>query len=121
MLVGAVDEGAAARTGSSSVSVAGDAVEAGAAAATRSDTSSSSAAMTAITSPTGAVCPWFSRMARNTPSPRATSSMVALSVSISASRSPAAIRSPSALSHLTTCPSSMVGERASMCTLVAID
>ena len=118
---GGVAVGAAVRASTSSSSVAGDAVEAGAAAATSSDTSSSVAAITAITSPTGAACPSLSRMARNTPSPRATSSMVALSVSISASRSPAATWSPSALSHLTTCPSSMVGERASMCTLVAID
>src|SRR5690606_12270761 len=57
---------------------------------------------------------------RSTPAPRATSSIVALSVSISARMSPSAISSPSPLSQRTTCPSSMVGESASMWTLVAI-
>ena len=46
--------------------------------------------------------------------------MVALSVSISASTSPSETASPSCFSHRTTCPSSMVGDRASICTLVAI-
>ena len=76
--------------------------------------------MIAITSPTGAAAPSPTNTFRSTPSPRATSSIVALSVSISARMSPCATASPSPFSHLTTWPSSIVGESASMWTLVAI-
>src|SRR4029079_16860379 len=57
---------------------------------------------------------------RSTPSPRATSSMMALSVSTSAKVSPFLIWSPSFFNHLTRRPSSMVGESASITTFVAI-
>src|SRR6185503_18133682 len=60
------------------------------------------------------------RRLRRIPSPRATSSMIALSVSTSASVSPFLMASPSFFSHLTRRPSSIVGERASMKTFVAI-
>src|SRR5688572_33149414 len=56
----------------------------------------------------------------STPLPRATSSIVALSVSISASTSPSLTASPSCFSHLTSCPSSIVGDGASMWTFVGM-
>jgi hypothetical protein len=59
-------------------------------------------------------------MARRTPSPLAASSITALSVSTSARMSPAVTESPSCFSHLTSCPSSIVGESASITTLVAM-
>ena len=54
------------------------------------------------------------------PPARATSSITALSVSTSASTSPTATGSPSPFFHSTRRPSSIVGESASMTTLVAI-
>jgi hypothetical protein len=76
--------------------------------------------MTPISCPTGVVEFSGTRRARSTPSPRATSSMIALSVSTSASTSPLFTTSPSFLFHFTRRPSSMVGESASIITLVAI-
>lgn len=64
--------------------------------------SSSSAAITAITFPTGAATPSPTKTFLSTPSPRATNSIVALSVSISARMSPWVTASPSPFSHLTT-------------------
>jgi len=82
--------------------------------------SSSAAAMTPIVTPTGLVAPSSMRRARRMPSPRATSSMIALSVSTSASVSPFFTASPTFFTHFTRRPSSMVGESASIITLVAI-
>ena len=56
--------------------------------------------------------PASTRMASNTPSSTASTSMVALSVSISAMTWPAATVSPALTSHLARVPSSMVGDRA---------
>jgi hypothetical protein len=84
------------------------------------DTSSSGAPMTPISCPTGAAESSGRRRARSTPSPRATISMTALSVSTSASVSPVLTASPSVLSHFTRRPSSIVGERASIITFVAM-
>src|SRR5438105_3596139 len=78
------------------------------------------AAITATTFPTGTVCPSVTATCRSTPSARATSSITALSVSTSASVSPVFTASPSRLCHFTRRPSSMVGESASMKTLVAM-
>ena len=70
--------------------------------------------------PTGRDSPSATRRLRSTPSPRATSSMIALSVSTSAIGSPVFTASPSFFSHLTRRPSSIVGESASMNTFVAM-
>src|SRR5687767_12551964 len=88
--------------------------------ATSDSMSSSLPAITAIKVPTGDVPPSSISRFRSMPSPRATSSMIALSVSTSASTSPLFTASPSAFAHFTRRPSSIVGERASMNTLVAI-
>ena len=86
-----------------------------------SDEISSSAAPTIATvAPTGTVAPSASMTFRSTPSPRATSSITALSVSTSASVSPALTASPSCFFQATRRPSSMVGDSASITTLVAI-
>src|SRR5712691_3463673 len=76
--------------------------------------------MTAISFPTGTVCPSATPTCRSTPSARAIRSMMALSVSTSASVSPDFTGSPSCLFHFTSRPSSIVGDNASMWTLVAI-
>src|SRR4029079_9883744 len=81
---------------------------------------SSGPAMTASRVPTGDASPSFASRFRSTPSPRATSSITALSVSTSARTSPDFIWSPSFFSHCTRRPSSIVGESASITTLVAI-
>ncbi len=81
---------------------------------------SSAAATIAISCPTGAVSPSLISRLRSTPSPRATTSMTALSVSTSARISPDLTASPSFFVHLTRRPSSIVGESASITTLVAI-
>src|ERR1041384_7925730 len=78
------------------------------------------AAITATRLPTGRDSPSPTSRFRSTPSPRATSSMIALSVSTSASGSPLFTASPSFFSHLTSRPSSIVGDSASMKTLVAM-
>ncbi len=98
--------------GASVVEAACDAVAS--AAPVSADTSSSAPAITAITVPTFAVSPSAIIRLRSTPDPRATSSMVALSVSTSARRSPSLTSSPSFLSQVTSRPSSIVGESASM-------
>ena len=82
--------------------------------------SSSFEPITPTSDPTGAVAPSGTSRFLSSPSPRATSSITALSVSTSASTSPVFTASPSALSHFTRRPSSIVGESASMNTLVAI-
>src|SRR5437899_7075392 len=74
----------------------------------------------ATTFPTGTVLPSGTTTLRSWPSARATSSMTALSVSTSASVSPDFTGSPSCLFHFTRRPSSIVGDNASMWTLVAI-
>src|SRR5437762_1149719 len=76
--------------------------------------------ITPTSCPTGRDSPSATSRLRSTPSPRATSSMTALSVSTSASTSPLFTASPSFLSHFTRRPSSIVGESASMKTLVAM-
>jgi hypothetical protein len=81
---------------------------------------SSGAAITPTSVPTARDSPSPISRFRSTPSPRAASSMIALSVSTSASGSPVLTASPSFFSHLTRRPSSIVGESASMKTLVAI-
>src|SRR4029077_13065119 len=58
--------------------------------------------------------PSATRILPSLPSSAASTSMVALSVSISAMTSPARTLSPSRTSHLTSFPSSMVGESAGM-------
>src|SRR2546427_1378573 len=70
--------------------------------------------------PTGTVVPSGTITFNSCPSARATSSMTALSVSTSASVSPDFTGSPSCLFHFTRRPSSIVGDNASMWTLVAI-
>src|SRR6266851_1822458 len=74
----------------------------------------------ATTFPTGTVLPSGTTTLISWPSARATSSMMALSVSTSASVSPDFTASPSCFVHFTSRPSSIVGESASMWTLVAI-
>src|SRR5688572_28013179 len=81
---------------------------------------SSAPAMTPSSVPTGEESPSAASCLRSTPSPRATSSITALSVSTSASTSPLFTWSPSDLSHFTRRPSSIVGESASITTLVAM-
>src|SRR5207237_5966758 len=68
--------------------------------ATRASMFSSAAAMTPTSEPTGFDSPSPTRILRRIPSPRATSSMIALSVSTSASDSPDFTASPSFLFHL---------------------
>src|SRR5882762_10515691 len=75
----------------------------------------------ATTFPTGTVVPSGTITFNSCPSARATSSMTALSVSTSASVSPDFTGSPSCLFHFTRRPSSIVGDNASMWTLVAIE
>src|ERR1051325_589854 len=75
----------------------------------------------ATTFPTGTVVPSLTSTLSSWPSARATSSMTALSVSTSASVSPDFTASPSCFVHFTRRPSSIVGESASMWTLVAMD
>src|ERR1041384_4753738 len=70
--------------------------------------------------PTGTVMPSGTITFNSCPSARATSSMTALSVSTSASVSPDFTASPSCFVHFTRRPSSIVGDSASMWTLVAI-
>src|SRR5262245_61338739 len=82
--------------------------------------SSSGPAITPMSAPTGAFPPAGTRILRRTPAPRASISMLALSVSISASTSPCLTVSPSCLLHLTTVPSSIVGESLARMTLVTI-
>ena len=94
--------------------VSGGSVDPSPSAGIRSAISSSAPAITPITVPTAAVPPAPTRIVRRRPSPRATSSIVALSVSISARISPDETSSPSDLSHRTTWPSSIVGDSASM-------
>src|ERR1044071_2244799 len=77
--------------------------------------------MTPISAPTGALPPAATSTLRRTPAPSASISMLALSVSISASTSPTLIVSPSFLLHLTTVPSSIVGDSLASTTLVIID
>ena len=91
-----------------------------AAAALASPTFSPGAPMYATTSPTGTVLPSGTRTFTRLPSARAISSITALSVSTSASVSPVFTGSPSFFVHLTRRPSSIVGESASMWTVVAI-
>ncbi len=88
--------------------------------ATIAEMSSSFAAITPTRAPTGAVVPSARTCFLRTPSPRATSSMIALSVSTSASTSPCLTASPSFLTHFARRPSSIVGLRASMKTFVAM-
>src|SRR5882672_3427141 len=76
--------------------------------------------MYATTFPTGTVLPSGTSTLISCPSARATSSMTALSVSTSARVSPVFTASPSFLVHLTRRPSSIVGDSASMWTLVAM-
>src|SRR5512143_1935687 len=83
-------------------------------------TVSPGAPMYATTSPTGTVSPSLTACCSSWPSARATSSITALSVSTSASVSPLFTASPTALVHLTRRPSSIVGESASITTLVAM-
>src|SRR5438876_254731 len=70
--------------------------------------------------PTGTVVPSGTITFNSCPSARATSSMTALSVSTSARVSPDFTASPSCLFHFTRRPSSIVGDNASIWTLVAI-
>src|SRR6266404_1321774 len=93
---------------------------AGGAAAAVAPTFSPDATMTATTLPTATVWPSAAATWRSTPSARATRSITALSVSTSASVSPVFTGSPSRLCHFTTRPSSIVGESASIYTLVAM-
>ncbi len=69
---------------------------------------------------TGTVVPAGTTCLSSVPPARATSSITALSVSTSASTSPTATASPSFFFHSTRRPSSIVGESASMTTLVAM-
>src|SRR5215203_45153 len=87
----------------------------------RADTSSPSAASTAM----GVLTATLSvssgtRILASTPSSMASTSMVALSVSISASTSPGLTLSPSLFSHFASLPCSMVGERAGIKMSVAM-
>ena len=82
--------------------------------------SSSGWAITATNVPTSAVSPSCTKTSRTTPSPRATSSITALSVSTSARVSPDFTVSPCFLSQAIRRPSSIVGDKASITTLVAI-
>src|SRR5712664_471132 len=74
----------------------------------------------ATTLPTGTVVPSGTMTFSSCPSARATNSMTALSVSTSASVSPDFTGSPSCFVHFTRRPSSIVGDSASMWTLVAM-
>src|SRR6185503_1640000 len=76
--------------------------------------------MYATTFPTGTVLPSGTMTLISCPSARATSSITALSVSTSARVSPVFTASPSCFVHLTRRPSSIVGDSASMWTLVAM-
>src|SRR5688572_13358429 len=116
---GAVGAGAAG-AGACAFSAGGDEGAAVGASAINDAMSSSGAAITPIREPTGEVPPSSRRRFRNTPSPRATSSMMALSVSTSARTSPLLTASFSAFNHFTRRPSSIVGESASIKTFVAI-
>ncbi len=116
---GAVDGAGAAGAGAAATGVGAGATggEEGGAAA---ETFSPGAPMNPTISPTGTVAPSATTCCNSWPSARATSSITALSVSTSASVSPVFTGSPTALVHLTRRPSSIVGERASMTTLVGI-
>ncbi len=83
-------------------------------------TASPGSPMSATSSETGTVVPAGTTCLSRVPPARATSSMTALSVSTSASTSPTATASPSPFFHSTRRPSSIVGESASMTTLVAM-
>ncbi len=61
------------------------------------------------------------RIARSTPEPMASTSMLALSVSISSTASPISTASPSCFSHWRTRPSSMVGDSLDIRIRLAID
>src|SRR6267143_1404186 len=74
----------------------------------------------ATTFPTGTVLPSGTTTLISWPSARATNSLMALSVSTSASVSPDLTASPSCFVHFTSRPSSIVGDNASMWTLVAM-
>src|SRR5687767_4121637 len=76
--------------------------------------------MYATTCATGTVVPAGASCLSSVPLARATSSITALSVSTSARTSPTATVSPACFFHSTRRPSSMVGESASMTTLVAM-
>ena len=129
---GAAAGGASTATPPSAGSAAGASACAGAAGAAAGATAlppacamiwsmfSSAGAMTAISVPTGEASPSFASRFRSIPSPRATRSMIALSVSTSARTSPVLTASPSFLSHFVRRHSSIVGESASITTLVAI-
>src|SRR5213080_3594229 len=73
-------------------------------------------ARTAMTAPTGALSPSFTRTSERTPSSKASSSMFALSVSTSASTSPIATLSPGCFSQRRIFPSSIVSESFGMVT-----
>ena len=83
-------------------------------------TASPGSPITATSCETGTVVPAATTCLSSVPPARATSSITALSVSTSASTSPTATGSPSCFFHSTRRPSSIVGESASMTTLVAI-
>ena len=89
---------------------AGAAAAEAAASASSGAMSSSASAITPMRAPTGAFPPAGTSTLRRTPAPSASISMLALSVSISASTSPTLTASPSDLFHVTTVPSSIVGE-----------
>src|SRR6266850_8177380 len=76
--------------------------------------------MYATTLPTGTVLPSGTITLTSCPSALATSSITALSVSTSARVSPFFTASPSRFVHLTRRPSSIVGDSASIWTLVAM-
>ncbi len=83
-------------------------------------TASPGSPISATSSETGTVAPAGTTCLSSVPPARATSSITALSVSTSARTSPTATGSPSPFFHSTRRPSSIVGESASMTTLVAI-
>src|SRR5882762_5111908 len=116
---GAGGGGAGARAAAGGGAAAAGAGFAGAAAPSPS-TFSPGFPIHATTFPTGTVVPSGTITFNSCPSARATSSMTALSVSTSASVSPDFTGSPSCFAHFTRRPSSIVGDSASMWTLVAI-
>src|SRR5690606_23443115 len=98
----------------------GSASAAGFAPPPASSTASPGSPMIPTGSATGTVAPAGTMCLSRVPAARATSSITALSVSTSASTSPTATDSPSCFFHSMSRPSSMVGESASITTLVAI-
>src|SRR5690349_773363 len=83
-------------------------------------TGSPGSPISATSSDTGTVAPAGTTCLSSVPAARATSSITALSVSTSAKTSPTATVSPSRFFHSTRRPSSIVGESASITTLVGI-